>query len=178
MRELTVLFSAEQVATRVRELAEEIDSTYRTVGSVHVIGVLRGGFTFTSDLVRGLKTPTTIDFARVSSYGNGANTTGTVSWQLIPDDICDRHTLIVEDIVDSGITLDVLRSHLLAQRPASLRVVTLLNKPLRRHRNIPIDFTGFVIADEFVVGYGLDLAEKYRELPYIATTSLDLPPTD
>ena len=176
MSELTILFSAAQIDARVEELAQEIDAAYQGIGTIHLIGVLRGGFIFISDLARKLKTPVTIDFAQVSSYSNGTHTTGTVSWQLIPDDVRDQHTIIVEDIVDTGITLDVLRAHLLAQRPASLRVVTLLNKPHRRQRPIPVDFTGFIIDDEFVVGYGLDLAEKHRELPYIATLSVESRP--
>lgn len=163
-----VIFSATQIHTRVRELARQIDHVYRDDGTIHIIGVLRGAFVFTSDLVRALTTPTTIDFAQVSSYEDGTESRGHVTWRLIPDHVEARHTLIVEDIVDTGRTLEALRAHLLAQRPASLRVVSLLSKRRRRQRPVSIDFTGFEIDDVFAVGYGLDLAGKYRELPHLA----------
>ena len=170
MGSLSVLFSADQIHARVDELAREIDSTYPANCTVHVVGVLRGGFAFTTDLVRSLRRPTTVDFARLSSYGDRTESSRRVTWHLTPDNVSARHVLIVEDIVDSGLTLDVLRRHLLDQGPSSLKTVSFLDKPGRRCRSVPVDFVGFTVPDPdiFVVGYGLDLDQRYRELPYIA----------
>ena len=170
MDSLSVLFSADQIHARVEALAREIEAAHPPDQTIHIVGVLRGGFAFTTDLVRALRRPTTVDFARISSYGDATQSSGHLTWHLTPDDVGGRHVLIVEDIVDSGRTLDGLRRHLSAQRPSTLRTVTFLDKPGRRQRSVPIDFVGFTVEDPevFVVGYGLDLDQRYRELPYIA----------
>jgi hypoxanthine phosphoribosyltransferase len=132
--------------------------------------VLKGGVTFLTDLMRMLTVPHEIDFMAISSYGMGQReSSGAV--RLIMDlktDIAGRDVLLVEDIVDSGRTMDYLLRNLWARRPASLKVCTLLSKPSRRVVNVPLDYTGFEIPDEFVLGYGLDFDEKYRNLPYVA----------
>ena len=170
MGSLSVLFSGEQVHARVQALARQVERAYTADQTVHLIGVLRGGCVFTTDLLRALRRPTTIDFVRLSSYDAGTTSSGHVTWHLTPDAVGGRHVLIVEDIVDSGRTLDVLRRHLLDQNPASLKVVSLLDKPGRRQQEVAVDFVGFTVDDPhvFVVGYGLDLDQRYRELPYIA----------
>ena len=134
-----------------------------------LICTLKGAYIFLGDLSRQLARPHAIDFMGVSSYGSGTSSTGAV--QLIMDlkqDIAGRHVLIVEDIIDSGRTLDYLRRNLLARSPASLRICSLLNKPSRREVDVPVEYIGFDIPDEFVVGYGLDFDELYRNLPFIA----------
>jgi len=131
--------------------------------------VLKGGYVFLSDLSRNLSRPHQLDFMGISSYGKGTKSSGAV--QIIMDlkaPITDRNVLIVEDIIDSGRTLEYMRQNLLARGPASLRICALLSKPSRREIDVPVDYTGFEIPDEFVVGYGLDFAEDYRNLPYIA----------
>ena len=165
---LVPLFSAHQIQRRVEELAADIEASTPPEITIHLVGILAGGFIFLADLARAFSRPVTIDFARSASYGNGKQPSGFPRWSLEPRDLCGRHVLIVEDIVDTGTTLRALRSRLLAQRPAWLRAVCLLDKPSRRRCEVPIEFVGFTIDDVFVVGYGLDHAEKYRHLPYIA----------
>lgn len=161
------LFSEEELQTKVRELAAVIDRDYAG-RSPFLIGVLKGCFVFMADLSRAITLPCDIDFMSVSSYGNGTSTTGAVSiTKDLSRDIEGRDVLIVEDILDSGVTLSYLKSYLQNRKPASLRICTLLDKPARRRADITADYVGFTCPDSFVVGYGLDYAEKYRNLPFI-----------
>ncbi len=164
-----VLIDEDALAARIGEMAAEITADYAEVDDLLLICVLKGGYMFLADLSRQLQRPHSIDFMGISSYGAGTKSSGAV--QIIMDlksPIVDRHVLVVEDIIDSGRTLDYMRRTLLARSPASLRICSLLNKPSRRELDVPVDYTGFDIPDEFVVGYGLDFDELYRNLPYIA----------
>lgn len=163
-----ILITAEQIQERVRALGAQITADYRPFGDLLLVGVLKGCAMFMVDLARAIDMPLAMDFIATSSYGKTTESSGVV--RMLKDldtDIAGRHVLIVEDIIDSGLTLAYLRSHLLRRNPASLRICALLNKPERRRADIPIDYLGFDIPNEFVVGYGLDFAEKYRNLPYI-----------
>lgn len=165
----SILINEMQLRDRVRQLAAEIEADYVDQSDLLLICVLKGGYMFLADLSRELTRPHELDFMGISSYGAGTTSSGAV--QIIMDlkaPITDRHVLIVEDIVDSGRTLDYMRRNLLARGPASLHICALLSKPARREVNVQVDYTGFEIPDEFVVGYGLDFAEEYRNLPYIA----------
>ncbi len=164
-----VLIDEQRLQARIAELAETITEDYREIDELLLICVLKGAFVFLADLSRALERPHRLDFMGVSSYGAGTESSGAVRIVLdLKEDISDRHVLIVEDIVDSGRTLAYLRRNLLARSPASLRIVSLLDKPERREVDVPVDYTGFHIPNEFVVGYGLDFDEIYRNLPYIA----------
>jgi hypoxanthine phosphoribosyltransferase len=165
---LRVLLTEEQIRERVRELAQEINRDYADVDDLLLVGVLKGSVMGMVDLARALKRPLAIDFMAISSYGHATETSGVV--RVLKDldtDIGGRHVLIVEDIVDSGLTLSYLRESLARRNPASLRVCCFLNKPARREATVHVDYIGFNIPNEFVVGYGLDYAERYRNLPYI-----------
>lgn len=164
----TLLLSAEQIRRRVGEIATAIESDAPPGETVHLIGVLTGGFVFLADLVRALSRPVTVDFVRCSSYGNQTVSSGEVLWSLTPRDVQGRYVVVVDDIVDSGLTLRAIRTRLESQRPARLRAACLLDKPSRRRCQVPVEFVGFAIDDVFVVGYGLDHAEQYRHLSYIA----------
>ncbi|MFN2134674.1 MAG: hypoxanthine phosphoribosyltransferase [Candidatus Promineifilaceae bacterium] len=164
-----VLISEEQLRVRVSEMAAQIEADYRDEPDLLLICVLKGGYMFLGDLSRALARPHEIDFMGISSYGAGTTSSGAV--QIIMDlkaPITDRNVLIVEDIIDSGRTLEYMRRNLLARGPASVRICALLSKPARREVDVAVDYTGFEIPDEFVVGYGLDFAEEYRNLPFIA----------
>ena len=164
-----VLISEEQLQNRIRELARDIQADYVDVENVLLLCVLKGAYIFLSDLSRLLDIPHEVDFMAVSSYGSGTTSSGAVRIVLdLKQDITDQHVLIVEDIIDSGRTLAYMRRNLLARSPASLRICTLLNKPERREVDVPVDYLGFDIPDKFVVGYGLDYAQHYRNLPFIA----------
>ncbi len=166
-RPLEVLIDAERIATRVIELGAEIRSHYGPEASIVVVGVLKGSFLFMADLVRAIPGPLRCEFLGVSSY-DGTRSSGAV--QITHDlraDISSQHVLVIEDIVDTGLTLDYLTRTLGARKPASLRVATLLDKPSRRTLPVEVHWTGFEIPDAFVVGYGLDLDQEYRNLPYI-----------
>lgn len=170
-----VLIDEERLQARIQELAIEIERDYATSDDLLLICVLKGAFIFLSDLSRLIKRPHEVDFMGISSYGAGTESSGAVRILLdLKESITDRNLLIVEDIVDSGRTLDYMRRNLLARSPASLRIVTLLDKPERREVDVPVDYTGFEIPNEFVVGYGLDFAEIYRNLPYIAILKPEL----
>ena len=162
-----ILFSEEQLAQRVKEIAGEINRDY--VGQeIMLVSVLRGSFVFMADLCRRIDLPCTVDFMAVSSYGGGTSSSGQVQiTKDLSEDISDRHIIVVEDILDSGNTLSYLLQILQARHPASMKLCTLLDKPDRRIKPVHVDYSGFSIPDEFVVGYGLDFAEKYRNLPYI-----------
>ena len=174
---LTVLFTAARVRDRVRELAADINTSYPAGRDPHLVSVLKGGFIFLADLVRALDRPVTIDFVAIASYGTGTRSSGVIT--LTKDleiGITDRDVLIVEDIVDTGQTLSWLLNTFQARHPRSLRTVSLLDKRSRRTAEVGIEHVGFTIEDRFVVGYGLDYAEQFRQLPYIAI--LDRSPTD
>lgn len=165
--EITVLIEEEELVARVKELAEQINQDYEGK-KLHLICILKGSVFFTCELAKYIKVPVTIDFMSVSSYGNGMASSGsiTINQDLVMG-IEDREVLIVEDIVDSGRTLSYL-AHMLEKRgPASLKICTLLDKPSCRVNEVNVVYTGFEIEDLFVVGFGLDYAQKYRNLPYI-----------
>ena len=162
-----VLFSEEQLQTRVRELGEQISADYAGKEPL-LISVLRGSYIFMADLSRAISQSCTIDFMAVSSYGGGTTSSGQVEIvKDLSDSIEGKDLLVVEDILDSGNTLSYLLQILQARHPASIRLCTLLDKPSRRVKPIKADYVGFEVPDEFVVGYGLDYDEKYRNLPYI-----------
>jgi len=164
-----VLIDEHALQTRIAELGAAIEKDYREDDDLLLICVLKGAFIFLADLSRAIKRPHQLDFMGVSSYGAGTESSGAVQILLdLKQDIQGKHLLIVEDIIDSGRTLDYMRRNLLARSPASLRIVTLLDKPERREVDVPVDYKGFDIPNEFVVGYGLDFGEIYRNLPYIA----------
>ena len=162
-----VLFSEEELDKRVSEIAAEINRDYAGKEPM-LISVLRGSFVFMADLTRKIEVPCTIDFMSVSSYGKGTTSSGQVKiTKDLSESIEGRDVLVVEDILDSGNTLSYLLKLLQARRPASIRLCTLLDKPSRRTKPIQADYVGFQVEDLFVVGYGLDYAERYRNLPYI-----------
>ncbi len=162
-----VLVSEETQHQRVRELGAQITADYRGK-KPFFLGVLKGCFVFMADLIRCVDLPCSLDFMVLSSYGGGTSTSGAVEIRKdLTRDIAGMDVIIVEDIIDSGITLHYLREYLSRRNPASIHIVTLLNKPERRRTEIEPDYSGFTIPDAFVVGYGLDYAEEYRNLPYI-----------
>ena len=162
-----VLFSEEQLKTRVAEIAAQIDQDYEGKEPL-LISILRGSFVFMADLVRQIHVPCTVDFMAVSSYGSGTVSSGQVKIvKGLSEPIEGKDILVVEDILDSGNTLSYLLKLLEARHPASIRLCTLLDKPERRTKPVAVQYSGFSIPDEFVVGYGLDYDEKYRNLPYI-----------
>ncbi len=163
-----VLISETHIQARVAELGARISHDYAGVDNLLLVGVLKGCMMFIVDLARSIHLPLAVDFIAISSYGQSTESSGVV--RLLKDldtDITGWHVLIVEDIIDSGLTLDYLCSQLERRNPASLRVCALLNKPERRIANIMVDYLGFDIPNEFVVGYGLDFGERYRNLAYI-----------
>lgn len=173
-QEPTVLISEADIELRVRELAAEISSDYADKGNVVLIGVLKGSFIFLADLSRRLSIPRTIEFIAVSSYRNSSVSTGAVRLLMdVRGNIEGRHVLIVEDIVDTGHTLKYLIGMLKSHRPASIRTCALLHKAEQAEVDVPIDYVGFGIGNEWVVGYGLDYAERGRTLPYIGTITPD-----
>ena len=162
-----ILFTEEELRERVAQLGEQITRDYEGKAPV-LASVLRGSYIFMADLSRQIKLPLTIDFMAVSSYGSGTTSSGQVEIKKdLSDPIEGKDLIIVEDILDSGNTLYYLMDVLRARKPASIRLCTLLDKPDRRTKPITADYTGFSIPDAFVVGYGLDYDEKYRNLPYI-----------
>ncbi|SHN88879.1 hypoxanthine phosphoribosyltransferase [Geodermatophilus obscurus] len=164
-----VLLSQEQIQAKITELAEQVDRDYAG-REVLLVGVLKGAVLFMSDFARALRLPTQMEFMAVSSYGSATSSSGVV--RILKDldrDISDRHVLVIEDIIDSGLTLSWLLKNLGGRRPASLEVCALLRKPDAVKVDVPVRYIGFDIPNEFVVGYGLDYAERYRDLPYIAT---------
>jgi hypoxanthine phosphoribosyltransferase len=164
-----ILISEERLKSRTSDLARQITEDYRQVDDLLLICVLKGAFVFLADLSRELDRPHHLDFMGISSYGSGTVSSGAVRIVMdLKEDIASRHVLIVEDIIDSGRTLDYMLRTLLARSPASMRICSLLSKPSRREVDVPIDYLGFEIPDEFVVGYGLDFGEIYRNLPFIA----------
>ena len=164
----TILLTEQQIRDRIAELGEILTKEYEGKNPV-VVGVLKGVVVFYADMIRQIKTPCQLDFMWISSY-SGSNSTGTMQVrQDLKTDIKGRHVLILEDIFDTGNSLDFTVKHLMSREPASLKICTLLDKPERRKPGITLqaDYTGFTIPNAFVVGYGLDYDEKYRNLPYV-----------
>ncbi|NLW23439.1 MAG: hypoxanthine phosphoribosyltransferase [Tissierellia bacterium] len=163
-----VLLTEEVIEARIKELGKQISEDYKGK-NLMLVGILKGAVIFMSQLAKNIDIPVQMDFMAVSSYGKSSESTGVV--RIIKDLDCsieDKDILIVEDIIDTGLTLSYLTDNLKKRGPKSVKIVTLLDKPERRKADVPVDYTGFVIPDEFVVGYGLDYAEKYRNLPFIA----------
>ena len=159
------MISEQEVKTRIAELGRQITEHYRDSGSDMVlVGLLRGSFMFMADLCRAIDVPHEVDFMTASSYGSGMSTTR--------EDIRGKDVLIVEDIIDSGNTLNKVREILALRGPKSLAICTLLDKPERREVQVPVEYVGFSIPDEFVVGYGIDYAQRYRHLPYVGKVVL------
>ncbi len=164
---LEVLLSEEEIRAKVAELGAQLTRDYAGK-TPFFLGVLKGCYVFMSDLVRNVDLHCSMDFMAVSSYGGGTSSTGAVRiTKDLSRDIEGKDVIIVEDILDSGITLSYLKKYLQNRKPASICIVTLLDKPARRRADIRADYCGFTVPDEFVVGYGLDYAEDYRNLPYI-----------
>lgn len=164
---VNVLISEEEVDKRIKEMAAELSRKYKG-STVHLIGILKGSIMFLSELSKHMTVPVTMDFIAVSSYGNGTSSSGQVNLKMdLSVDIEGRDVVVVEDILDSGRTLSYVVELLKSRNPETLKVVTLLDKPDRRVVPVELEMTGFEIPDRFVVGYGLDYAEKYRNLPYI-----------
>ena len=163
------LIDEEKLHERIRELASFIDNDYADSDNLLFLCILKGGYMFMSDLSRACKVPHIIDFMAVSSYGDNTTSSGAVQITLdLKTPIADRDVLIIEDIIDTGLTLSYLLENLRARKPKSLKICSLLSKPERHQAEIPIDYLGFEVPDEFVVGYGLDFAQLYRNLPFIA----------
>jgi hypoxanthine phosphoribosyltransferase len=164
----TVLISDTAIAQRTRELAAEIRRDYADAGQLHIVCVLKGAFMFLADLIRAIDMPVTLDFMALSSYAKGTTSSGEVRLLKDLDSALEgRHVLIVEDIVDTGLTLHYLQDILAARGPSSVRTACFLSKPSRRQIDVRVEYIGFTIDDHFVVGYGLDLDERYRNLPHI-----------
>ena len=162
-----VIISEEQIAAKVAELAAQVDADYAGK-EILLVGVLKGAVMFMADIARALRTPVSMEFMAVSSYGSSTSSSGVV--RILKDldrDVTGRDILIVEDIIDSGLTLSWLLKNLQARNPASVEVVALLRKPEAAKVNVPVRYVGFDIPTEFVVGYGLDYAERYRDLPFV-----------
>lgn len=173
-----VLISSERLAGRLDELAAAIDRDYAGE-EVLLVGVLKGAFILMADIARRISLPVSFDFMAVSSYGSATRSSGVV--RILKDldaEISGKHVLVVEDIVDSGLTLAYLLRNLRHRGPASVEVLSLLTKPSRHEVDVPYRYVGFEVPDVFVIGYGLDFAERYRELPFIGTLRPDLVPSD
>jgi hypoxanthine phosphoribosyltransferase len=172
---MKVLISEDQIQKRIKVLGARISRDYRGLDPI-LVSILKGSFLFLSDLIRALEVSHEVDFMAVSSYGNSMDSTGVVRLlKDLSDDVSGRHVLVVEDIVDTGLTWEYIRANLLTRRPASLKIATLLDKKERRLVDVPLDYVGFVIPNQFVVGYGLDHREKLRNLPYIGVLDEELP---
>ena len=167
------LFSEEEVDARIRELGKQISKDY-TGKEVHLVCVLKGGSFFMCELAKRITVPVSLDFMSVSSYGSETKSSGVV--KIVKDldsPLKGKNVIVVEDIVDTGHTLSYLLGMLQSREPASLRLCTLLDKPDRRVAEVPVDYIGFTIPDKFIVGYGLDYDQKYRNLPYIGTVEFE-----
>ena len=169
MATTNVLISEADIKQRIVSLAAEIERDYPKSDEIHLVAILKGGFMFMADLVRAMSDRVTMDFMAVSSYGKGTTSSGQVRvLKDLESNLEARHIIVVEDIVDTGLTLHYLQDLLKARAPKSMKTACLLSKPSRRKVDVQVDYIGFTIEDHFVVGYGLDYAEKYRNLPYIA----------
>jgi len=169
-----VLFDEYKIQTRIHELGLEISNSYR--GSIPVlIGILKGGFIFLADLARSITIPIEVDFLAISSYGSNTSSSGVVKIRKDIDiDISSRDVIVIEDIVDTGLSLAYIKDYLWQHKPASLKTCVLLDKPDAHKTDVTFDYIGFSIKNEFVVGYGLDYAEKYRNLPFIGILKEEL----
>ena len=168
-----VLLTEEEVDKRIRELGEQISKDYEGE-EIHLVCVLRGSVFFTCELAKRITLPVSIDFMSASSYGSDTISSGKIKIvKDLEDSLMEKNVIVIEDIVDTGRTLSYLLKLLSERKPKSLRLCTLLDKPERRVAEVDVDYTGFQIPDEFVVGYGLDYAQKYRNLPYIGIVEFD-----
>ena len=166
-----VMISQEKLEKRIKEMAAELDKEYEG-RTVHLVGILKGSVMFMSELAKNMKSELTMDFISISSYGDGTSSSGIVRLNKdLDESIEGRDVVIVEDIVDSGRTLSYVRRMFEDKAPKSLKIITLLDKPDRRVVDCKVEMSGFVIPDKFIVGYGLDYDQKYRNLPYIAVVS-------
>lgn len=164
-----VLYSEEMIVTKVKEVAQKISHDYEGK-QLLIVGILKGSVVFTSELIKHISIPCEVDFMAVSSYGKSSSSSGIVRiLKDLDDNIEGKHVLIVEDIVDTGTTLSYLMEYLKARKAASMEIVTLLNKEARRAADINVKYIGFDVPDEFIVGYGIDYAENYRNLPFIGS---------
>ena len=169
-----VLISSSEIQEKVREMGESVTEDYRGKRPL-LVGILRGAVVVLGDLMRNIDLPCEIDFMDISSYGTGTSSSGVVRiLKDLEEDITSRHVLIVEDIIDTGLTLSYLRRSLLARKPASLEICALLSKPSRRRVELDVKYLGFEVPDEFVVGYGLDFAGAYRNLPDICVLKAEV----
>jgi hypoxanthine phosphoribosyltransferase len=171
---MTVLLDSATIQARVTQLAGEIERDYPEGEEIHLVCVLKGGFMFMADLVRSMSHRVSLDFIAVSSYAKSTRSSGEVRMlKDLDSGLQGRHIVIVEDIVDTGLTLIYLQEILRARSPKTLRTACLLSKPSRRQVDVTVEYIGFTIEDRFVVGYGLDYAEQYRNLPYLAVLDED-----
>jgi hypoxanthine phosphoribosyltransferase len=162
------LISAASLHQKVQEIGAQIEIDYAEADEIILVGLLRGSTVFMADLAREIDLDAKIDFMVVSSYGNSMNSSREVKIKKdLEEDIRGKHVIIVEDIIDTGYTLEKVREYLLLREPASLKICTLLDKPERREVNVPVDYTGFTIPDVFVIGYGIDYAQRHRNLPFV-----------
>ncbi len=170
----SVLFDEYRIQARVREIGLQIASDYKDKLPV-MIGILKGGFVFMADLIRSISIPMEMDFLAISSYGAEASSSGVVKIRKDIDvDISGRDVIIVEDIVDSGLSLQYIKDYIMKHRPASIKTCVLLDKPAAHKLDVSFEYVGFEISNEFVVGYGLDFDERYRNLPYIGILKEEL----
>ena len=170
---IKVLLPEAEVDKKIQELGEQISKDYEGK-NIHMICVLKGGVFFTCELAKRISVPVSLDFMSVSSYGNGTTSSGAVRIVKDLDEPLEgKEVIVVEDIIDSGRTLSYLLDNLSSRKPGSLRLCTLLDKPERRVTDVKVDYTGFEIEDKFVIGYGLDYAQRYRNLPYIGVVSFE-----
>jgi hypoxanthine phosphoribosyltransferase len=170
---ISVLFSEEEVNARIKEMGEQISKDYAGK-PLHIVGILKGATFFACELAKRITVPVTLDFMSVSSYGDSTISSGVVKINKDLDDPIEGiDVLVVEDIVDTGNTLSYLLDNLQKRGAASVKLCTLLNKPERREKDVDVDYTRFIIPDKFVVGYGLDYAQKYRNLPYIGVVETE-----
>lgn len=168
-----VLISEQEVEARIQELADQISKDYEGK-ELHIICILKGSIFFTCELAKRISVPVTLDFMSVSSYGSDTKSSGVIKINKdLDESVLERDILVIEDIVDSGNTLSYLLEMLQNRKPSSMRLCTLLDKPERRRKQVRVDYTGFQIPDEFVVGYGLDYAQKYRNLPYVGVVKFE-----
>jgi hypoxanthine phosphoribosyltransferase len=168
-----VMFTREQIETRAAEIGRQITADYAG-DEIIVIGILRGAVMWLSELIKSVDLEMQIDFMVVSSYGEATKTSGIVRIEKdLSEDIEGRHIILVEDIVDTGVTLNYLKEYLEGKGPASVRICSLLDKPSRREQPVDIDYLGFTVDNVFIVGYGLDVAQRYRNLPYITSVRVE-----
>ena len=173
-----VLLSEEQIQARIQAIAEEITAKHANHDNILLICVLKGAIVFLADLTRALKRPHELEFMAISSYEGKGTTPGAVRLVMdLKQDIANKHVVVVEDIVDSGNTINYMRGLLEARNPASIEICTLLTKPSRREIDVQIDYVGFEVPDEFVIGYGLDFDELYRNLPFIGVLKPEFIPS-